>query len=101
VNDPVVDPLSADLAGLPPMLIQAATGDARVAEAKALTSRAHGVDARLQLFPVEAHAFQLFWSFLPEAADAIDAAGSYIRSVHSTLAASTPAVAAEVLVETV
>jgi acetyl esterase/lipase len=27
VEDPLVNPLSADLAGLPPMLIQAATGD--------------------------------------------------------------------------
>ncbi len=70
VNDPIVDPLSADLTGLPPMLIQAATGDARIADAKALAIRAreHGVDARLEVFPVDAHAFQLFWSFLPEAA---------------------------------
>ena len=80
-DDPIVDPLGADLTGLPPMLIQAATGDARLADAKALAARAqdHGVDARLELFPVEAHAFQLFWSFLPEAADAMDAAGAFIR----------------------
>jgi acetyl esterase/lipase len=81
VDDPIVDPLGADLTGLPPMLIQAATGDARLADAKALAARAqdHGVDARLELFPVQAHAFQLFWSFLPEAADAMDAAGAFIR----------------------
>jgi epsilon-lactone hydrolase len=79
-DDPVVDPLSADLAGLPRMLIQAATGDAQLADAKALAAHAqsHGVDARLELFPVDAHAFQLFWSFLPEAADAIEAAGVFI-----------------------
>ena len=87
-SDLLVDPLSADLTGLPPMLIQAATGDARVADAKALAARArqHGVDARLELFPVDAHAFQLFWSFLPEAADAIDMAGTYIRELHATAA---------------
>jgi epsilon-lactone hydrolase len=81
-DDPIVDPLGADLTGLPPMLIQAATGDARLADAKALAAHArdHGVDARLELFPVDAHAFQLFWSFLPEAADAMDTAGAYIRS---------------------
>lgn len=80
-DDPIVDPLGADLTGLPPMLIQAATGDARLADAKALAAHArdHGVDARLELFPVQAHAFQLFWSFLPEAADAMDAAGAFIR----------------------
>jgi acetyl esterase/lipase len=80
-DDPIVDPLRADLSGLPPMLIQAATGDARLADAKALAARAqdHGVDTRVELFPVQAHAFQLFWSFLPEAADAMEAAGAFIR----------------------
>ncbi len=67
------------------MLIQAATGDARLADAKALAERAddHGVDVRLELFPVDAHAFQLFWSFLPEAADAIEAAGTFIGQLQS------------------
>jgi acetyl esterase/lipase len=90
LTDPIVDPLSADLTGLPPMLIQAATGDAQLADAKALAAlaRKHGVDARLELFPVDAHAFQLFWSFLPEAADAIDMAGNYIRELQSTAANS-------------
>jgi acetyl esterase/lipase len=84
LDDPVVDPLAADLTGLPPMLIQAATGDARLADAKALAARAqtYGVDARLALFPVDAHGFHLFWSFLPEAADAIEAAGAFIREAH-------------------
>jgi acetyl esterase/lipase len=82
-DDPIVDPLAADLGGLPPMLVQAATGDARVADAEALAvrSRARGVEVRLELYPVEAHAFQLFWSFLPEAADAFAAAGEFIGEV--------------------
>lgn len=82
-DDPIVDPLSANLTGLPKMLIQAATGDWCLADAKALAARAreHGVDARLQLFPVDAHAFHLFWSFLPEAADAVEAAGAFIREM--------------------
>ena len=94
-DDPIVDPLRADLGGLPPMLIQAATGDARLVDAKALASHAqdHGVDARLELFPVDAHAFQLFWSFLPEAADAVEAAGAFIReaaAVHGQRVAVEP-----------
>lgn len=82
-DDPIVDPLRADLSGLPPILIQAATGDGRLVDAKALAAHAqdHGVDARLELFPVQAHAFQLFWSFLPEAADAMEAAGAFIREL--------------------
>ncbi len=87
-DDPIVDPLHADLSGLPPMLVQAATGDARLVDAKALAANAqdHGVDARLELFPVQAHAFQLFWSFLPEAADAIEAAGAFIRELATETA---------------
>lgn len=86
VDDPIVDPLAADLVGLPPVLIQAATGDARVADAELLAARAEaqGVDVRLELYPVQAHAFQLFWSFLPEAADAFEAAGEFIRDVAAT-----------------
>ena len=89
-DDPIVDPLGADLAGLPPMLIQAATGDARLADAEALAIRAqeHGVAARLELYPVQAHAFQLFWSFLPEAADAFAAAGEFIREIAGANAAT-------------
>jgi acetyl esterase/lipase len=81
-DDPLVAPLKADLQGLPPLLVQAATGDARLVDAKALAARArdHGVDARLDLYPVDAHAFHLFWSFLPEAADALAAAGAFIAS---------------------
>jgi monoterpene epsilon-lactone hydrolase len=84
LDDPVVDPLSADLGGLRPMLIQAATGDARLKDAKALAAHArdHGVDVRLELFPVDAHGFHLFWSFLPEAADAMEAAGAFIRDAR-------------------
>ena len=85
VDDPVVDPLAADLAGLPPILIQAATGDGRLADAEGLAvrARAQGVEVRLELYPVQAHAFQLFWSFLPEAADAFEAAGEFIREIDA------------------
>jgi acetyl esterase/lipase len=82
-DDPVVSPLTADLSGLPPLLIQAATGDDRLADATALADRARGqdVDARLDLYSVDAHVFQLFWSFLPEAAEALQAAGRFAREV--------------------
>jgi epsilon-lactone hydrolase len=92
-DDPLVASLKADLHGLPPLLIQAATGDARLVDAKALAARArdHGVDATLDLYPVDAHAFHLFWSFLPEAADALAAAGGFIASVAQPEARRAPA----------
>ena len=96
IDDPVVSPLRADLTGLGPLLIQAATGDERLGDAHALAdlARSHGVDARLELYPIEAHVFQLFWSFLPEAMDALETAGRFAREVR-TSAGRSPAVATE------
>jgi epsilon-lactone hydrolase len=80
-DDPLVNPLSADLTGLPPMLVQAATGDPLLDEARELTDHAQdcGVDARFELFPVDTHDFHIFWSFLPEAAQALQQAGRFAR----------------------
>ena len=85
IDDPIVSPLTADLTGLPPLLVQAATGDERCPEAQALAARAReqGVDARLELYPVETHVFQLFWTFLPEATEALESAGRFVRELRS------------------
>jgi acetyl esterase/lipase len=82
-------PRAADLTGLPPMLIQAATGDPLLGEAGELAEHAQdcGVDARFELFPVDTHDFHLFWSLLPEAAQALQQAGRFVRD--PTLAAQT------------
>ena len=81
VEDPLVSALLADLSGLPPILVQVATGDRVRPEGKALAERAkaHGVDARLELYPAESHVFHVFWPFLPEASDALERAGRFIR----------------------
>jgi epsilon-lactone hydrolase len=85
IDDPVVSPLRADLSGLPPMLVQAATGDLQRPDAQALADRAgsHGVDVRLELYPVDTHVFHFFWSFLPEAADALESAGRFAARIRS------------------
>ena len=85
LDDPLVSPLLGDLTGLPPMLIQGGIGDVMVEDAQRLAERArsHGVDTRLELYPVATHDFHVFWSFLPEAADAVQQAGSFARDVRS------------------
>ena len=82
VEDPLISPLLANLTGLPPLLIQCATGDRARPEAQALAelAREHGVEAQLELYPAETHVFHIFWSFLPEAADALAQAGAFIRA---------------------
>jgi epsilon-lactone hydrolase len=89
IDDPLVSPLYGDLTGLPPMLIQGGIGDVMVEDAHRLAERArsHGVDIRLELYPVTTHDFQVFWSFLPEAAHALQQAGAFARDIKS--AAST------------
>jgi epsilon-lactone hydrolase len=83
-DDPVVCPLNADLTGLPPMLVQAATGDPVLNDATRLVDRAmeHGVNARFELFAVDTHDFHIFWSFLPEAAAAMRQAGRFARETR-------------------
>jgi monoterpene epsilon-lactone hydrolase len=83
LDDPLVSTLRADLTGLPPLLVQAATGDHQRHDAHALVDHAasHGVDARLELYPIDTHVFQFFWSFLPEAADAVERAGRFAREI--------------------
>jgi len=88
-DDPIVSPLGADLSGLPPLLIQAATGDHWRLDSQALAERArkHGVETLLELYSVDAHVFQLFFSFLPEAAEALQAAGRFAREPGAAAAA--------------
>jgi monoterpene epsilon-lactone hydrolase len=85
-DDEKVYPLNADLSGLPPMLIQAGTGDVFVDDAHRLAehARTHGVDVQFELYPVPTHDFQIFWSFLPEAADALHQAGRFARVASLT-----------------
>jgi monoterpene epsilon-lactone hydrolase len=63
------------------MLIQAAVGDQGLSDAERLAQHAHacGVDARLDVYPVAAQSFQLYWSSLPQAADALRHVGTFAQ----------------------
>jgi acetyl esterase/lipase len=67
------------------MLVQAATGDHVLKDSHLLVDRAreHGVDARLELYPSSTHDFHIFWSFLPEAADAVQQAGAFLKATRA------------------
>ena len=91
MDDPLLSPLSADLSGLPALLVQVGTGDALREDAHQLVDRvqAHGGEARLELYPVATHDFHIFWSFLPEAADALDHAGRFLREIATVAQSDT------------
>ena len=82
---PVAHPLRTPLTGLPPLLIHAASGDAVLQEAQLLAQHATqcGVEASITVYPVPTHDFHIFWSFLPEARNAIDEIGRFVRAVAS------------------
>ncbi len=84
-DDPLVSPLNADLHGLPKILIQNCTADPIAADAKLLAERLReaGVDVHLDLYPGDTHVFQVFWSFLPEASDAVCRAGEFAAAVRT------------------
>jgi epsilon-lactone hydrolase len=88
IDDPFVNPLAADLTGLPPLLIHAASGDSVFHEATLLARHAEtfGVPVTTSIFPVPTHDFHLFWTFLPEAATAIDQIGAFLRDTVTTAA---------------
>ncbi|ALG09622.1 alpha/beta hydrolase fold domain-containing protein [Kibdelosporangium phytohabitans] len=88
-TDPLLSILEADLSGLPPTLVQTGTGDVILHETRRFVDRAteHGANVQLDLYPVSTHVFHLFWSFLPEAADALEQIGRFLGSTDTTAAA--------------
>jgi len=82
VDDPLLNPLEADLRGLPTILVQAATGDSLAPEAHLLVERGRAADVEisLELYPVPTHDFHVFWNFLPEAADAVRRGGEFLNA---------------------
>jgi acetyl esterase/lipase len=88
--DPLVSPVFADLAGLPPLLIQAGSHEVLLDDATRLAARAAAADVSvaLEVTPGVPHVFQSFAAVLEEAAGALNSAGTFIRE-H--LAAGEPA----------
>jgi epsilon-lactone hydrolase len=79
---PLAAPLHAELAGLPPLLIQVGSAETLLDDAIALASRAAAADVRvtLEVWPHMIHAWPLFHQQLTDGRRAIAAAGSFITA---------------------
>jgi len=81
-RDPRLAPGAADLAGLPPLLVQ--VGGAELLYDQALRfverARAAGVEVQLEDYAEMFHDFQLQAALLPEGAAALEAAGRFLRA---------------------
>ena len=81
-RSPLAAPLYADLAGLPPLLVQVGTAETLLDDSTRLAERARKAGVKVTLEPFEnmIHVFQVFAPMLDEAQQAIDKIGEFVRA---------------------
>jgi acetyl esterase/lipase len=82
MRDPLVSPLFADLAGLPPLLIQVGSDETLLDDAVRLAGRAGAarVAVTLEVWPEMIHAFPMFFPRVAASRRATSRAGAFISS---------------------
>jgi acetyl esterase/lipase len=82
-RDPLASPLYADLAGLPPLLIQVGTAEVLLDDSTRLAGKAReaGVAVELNCWEGLTHVWQNNGTTLPEATEAVERIGRFIRAV--------------------
>ena len=80
-RNPLASPLHADLAGLPPLLVQVGTAEILRDEGVEIAERARraGCDVTLEPWEDMVHVWHWFGAAFPEARAAIDSIGAYLR----------------------
>ncbi|WP_207841620.1 alpha/beta hydrolase [Williamsia soli] len=87
-ENPRVSPALADLAGLPPLMIQASSIEVLLDDAKLIAERAGyaGVEVAFKEYDGVPHVFQLFAGNLPEADDALQSVADWATNVLTRVA---------------
>ena len=80
-QDPLANPLYADLAGLPPLYIQVGADETLLDDSLRFEAKAKeaGVEIKLDVFPEMQHVFQFMAGTAPEADDAIQQMAAWVR----------------------
>jgi len=80
-RNPLASPLYAELAGLPPLLIQVGDRETVLDDSIMFADKARvaGVDVELQIWDGMIHVFQMFGAELPEACRAIDSIAKFLN----------------------
>jgi acetyl esterase/lipase len=78
---PLASPVFADLAGLPPLLIQVGTDEVLLDDARTLagSARGAGVDVTLEEWPRMVHVWQWYLPILAEARQSLAAVGGFVE----------------------
>ncbi|MFJ7436164.1 alpha/beta hydrolase [Methylorubrum thiocyanatum] len=79
---PLVSPINADLAGLPPMLIQVGSAETLLDDSVRLAEVAGAADVavHLEIWPRMIHAWHLFYQEVADGRRSLASAGTFIRS---------------------
>ena len=85
LNNPEISPLLGDLSNLPDTLIQVSQQEMLFDDSQRYANKANSAGSKvsLQVWPTMAHVFQAFGPELPEANDALDNIGEFIRARFS------------------
>ena len=83
-TDPLLSPLFADLAGLPPLLVHAGSDEAMLDDSRVFAERAAaaGVAVTYKAFPGLWHVFHASGIEIPESRQAIDEIGAYLKTLQ-------------------
>ena len=81
-KSPLASPIYADLAGLPPILIQVGTAETLLDDSRRLAdaARSAGVEVTLDEWDEMIHVWQYYAPIVPEGAEAVAKIGAFVRS---------------------
>ena len=84
-RDPLVSPVFANVAGLPPMLIQVGDDEILLSDSTRLAQKleAEGIEVQLEIWPHMWHVFQMFIRKMPESRAAVVKIAEYVRRSFS------------------
>jgi acetyl esterase/lipase len=87
-NSPLISPMYGDLRGLPPLLIQVGTAETLYDDATRLADRARaaGVTVALETWEDMFHVWHMFAGALPDAQQAIDRIGQFVKERTGSVA---------------
>ncbi len=82
-RNPLASPLFANLHGLPPLLIQVGSDEVLLSDSESFSecARKAGVEATLEVWPQMQHVWQFTASFMPEARQAIERMGVFVKTI--------------------
>jgi acetyl esterase/lipase len=82
LRNPLLSPVFANVAGLPPSLIHVGDDEILLSDSTRFADklRKAGIDVELEVFPDMWHVFQLFVGKMPESQAAVDKIGRYVQA---------------------